>query len=438
MIFKEALRSLRNSKSKSLFFALTFFITTALLFVYFNMADAAAGIAPEVYTDSNNLYDVIQLMEKGNAGNLMMVLIVIMCFIDLLFCNDFFVKNKAQELAVRMICGATYLQMAGYLLIQTLLLMAVSIPLGILAGYGLIAVMNSFLLSQGETLVITISSYAVMEFVMVLLFAVFWTVLLNCGFAYKSGAVLLAGGNIGAMKEKNSFETGAKKGFQYVLNILAAIAAVWPLYNFFNGAGALAISMIIGCVGLNRLTDHVFIPLLTFINRKYGTKNTVKMAANGFFRRDLQFAKVTIFLLLCDLMVVLTMLFGRENTTLEYLLVLTSYLSISVLQSLTIMFRLETDLSNRAEEYRILSQIGVSEKDRTKIMRNEMHKFYLLIIILLAVYEGTALYTLYRQELAETPDILILIAGAVIPVLFADLISRLFYKKLISEPIIME
>ena len=31
MIFKEALRSLRNSMSKAVFFALTFYITTALL-----------------------------------------------------------------------------------------------------------------------------------------------------------------------------------------------------------------------------------------------------------------------------------------------------------------------------------------------------------------------------------------------------------------------
>ena len=106
MIFKEALRSLKNSRSKAIFFALTFFITTALLFVYFNMAEAA-GTEGEVYVSDNNLADIIQLLSKGNISNLMMVFVVIMCSIDLFFANDFFVKNKAKELAVRLICGAT-------------------------------------------------------------------------------------------------------------------------------------------------------------------------------------------------------------------------------------------------------------------------------------------------------------------------------------------
>ena len=148
MIFKEAMRSLRNSRSKAIFFALTFYITTTLLFVYFNMAAALTGGQPEVYITSANQADLFQLLEKGNAGNLMMVFVVVMCFIDLLFCNDFFVKNKAKELAVRLICGATYIHLALYLLIQTVLLLVISIPLGILTGYGLIGLMNHLLAMQ--------------------------------------------------------------------------------------------------------------------------------------------------------------------------------------------------------------------------------------------------------------------------------------------------
>ena len=78
MIFKEAIRSLKNSRSKAIFFALTFFITTALLFVYFNMAEAA-GTEAEIYFSEFHQADVIQLLSKGNISNLMMVFVVIMC-----------------------------------------------------------------------------------------------------------------------------------------------------------------------------------------------------------------------------------------------------------------------------------------------------------------------------------------------------------------------
>lgn len=434
MIFKEAIRSLKNSRSKAVFFALTFFITTALLFVYFNMAAAQTGGQPEVFVTSTNLYDMFALLEKGNAGNLMMVFIVIMCFIDLLFCNDFFVKNKAKELAVRMICGATYLQLALYLLIQTVLLMLISIPLGILTGYGLIGLMNLLLAAQGETFVVTVSSYAVVEFVMVMIFVVFWTILLNCSFAYKSGAVLLAGGNMGAMKDRSSFGIASKPAAQFILNVIGIIAAVLPLYNFFNGSGALAISMVIGSVGLNRVMGNVLLPLLSRFNRKSGTKKTVGMVANGFLRRDLQFSKVTIFLLLCDLMVVLTMLFGRENSPLEYLLVMVSYISISVLQALTIMFRLETDLSGRMQDYHILSQVGVAEEEKSKIMHNEVSKYYILILLLVVIYAGTAFFTLYRSGQASTGQILMLAGSALLPIVAVDVLTRIYYGQIIREP----
>ena len=435
MIFKEAIRSLKNSRSKALFFALTFYITTALLFVYFNMANASTGGEIEVYVSSSNLADLIQMMEKGNAGNLMMVFIVIMCFIDLLFCNDFFVKNKAKELAVRMICGATYIQLAMYLLIQTVLLMVISIPLGIATGYGLIGLMNALLAAQGETLVVTVSSYALVEFFAVILFVVFWTVLLNCSFAYKSGAVLLAGGNMGAMKDRNSYGMASKPAVQMILNVIGVIAAVLPLYNFFNGSGALAVSMVIGCVGLSRVMDYLFLPLLTRNNRHSGTRNTIGMISNGFLRRDLQFSKITIFLLICDLMIVMTMLFARKNTPLEYLLVVVSYISISVLQSLTIMFRLETDLSGRFQEYHILSQVGVSEADKNKIMHSEVSKFYLIVLLIIAVYAGTAFLSLYRSQQATGGQITLLALSAVLPVLAVDLLTRIYYGQVIREPV---
>ena len=435
MIFKEAIRSLKNSRSKALFFALTFYITTALLFVYFNMANAATGGEIEVYVSSSNLADLIQMMEKGNAGNLMMVFIVIMCFIDLLFCNDFFVKNKAKELAVRMICGATYIHLAMYLLIQTVLLMVISIPLGIATGYGLIGLMNALLAAQGETLVVTVSSYALVEFFAVILFVVFWTVLLNCSFAYKSGAVLLAGGNMGAMKDRNSYGLASKPAVQMILNVIGVIAAVLPLYNFFNGSGALAVSMVIGCVGLSRVMDYLFLPLLTRNNRHSGTRNTIGMISNGFLRRDLQFSKITIFLLICDLMIVMTMLFARKNTPLEYLLVVVSYISISVLQSLTIMFRLETDLSGRFQEYHILSQVGVSEADKKKIMHSEVSKFYLIVLLIIAVYAGTAFLSLYRSQQATGGQITLLALSAVLPVLAVDLLTRIYYGQVIREPV---
>lgn len=432
MIFKEALRSLKNSRSKAIFFALTFYITTALLFVYFNMAEAA-GTEAEIYVSSNNLADIAQLLSKGNISNLMMVFVVIMCAIDLFFCNDFFVKNKAKELAVRLICGATYIQMAMYLLIQTLVLLAVSIPLGILSGYGLLAVLNMILASQNAGMVVGISSFAMVEFVSVMVFIVGMITLLNCSFAFKSGAVLLAGGNMAAMKKEGGFGVTNTKFFQAVLNLIGIIAALFPLYGFFKGESGLAVMAVIACVGLERTLSYVLLPALTSHNRKKGTSDTVRAAANGFLRRDIQFSKMTVYLLIADLMVMLSMLFARENTAVEQLLIIFSYIAIAILQSMTVMFRLETDLSSRGKEYQILAQIGTETGMRHKIMHQEMRKFYLFVLALCVIYIGMALVSVSIKGSAAGSEIAVLAFSVLIPILVVWTISEIYYRSILRK-----
>lgn len=432
MIFKEALRSLKNSRSKAVFFALTFFITTALLFVYFNMAEAVPS-DPEVYVSDQNLADMLQLLSKGNISNLMMVFVVIMCAIDLFFTNDFFVKNKAKELAVRMICGATYLQLAGYLLIQTMILLAVSIPLGILCGYGLLQVFNVLLNMGGAEITLRVTSYAMVEFVSVMFFIVGVITILNASFAYKSGAVLLAGGNISAMKKGGGYGVTNTKVFQFILNLIGIAAAVLPLYGFFKSSGGLAVMMVIACVGLERTISCVLLPALSRYNRKKGTASTVEAAANGFLRRDIQFTKITIFLLIGDLMVLLSMLAARQNGPVEQLMIIFTYISISILQSMTIMFRLETDLSSRSREYMILGQLGTPDEMRSAIMHREIRRFYLFVALLCVIYIGTALVSVYISRGASLSQIALLGTSALVPVAAVAVLTIIFYSGMLKN-----
>ena len=155
---------------------------------------------------------------------------------------------------------------------------------------------------------------------------------------------------------------------------------------------------------------------------------------NGWFL-GASFLITALFLLICDLLVVMTMLFSRQYSTLEYLLVIVTYVSIAILQSLTIMFRLETDLSGRMHDYHILSQVGVSEAEKNKIMHSEVSKFYLLILALVIIYAGTAFFSLYRSGQASTSQILFLSAAAILPLIVTDVLTRIYYGQVIKEPL---
>ena len=99
------------------------------------------------------------------------------------------------------------------------------------------------------------------------------------------------------------------------------------------------------------------------------------------------------------------------------------------------MFRLETDLSGRMQDYHILSQVGVSEAEKNKIMHSEVSKFYLLILAMVIIYAGTAFYSLYRSGQASTSQILLLSAAAILPLLVTDVLTRIYYSQIIKEPL---
>ena len=423
-MMKEALRSLRNSPANALFFAMTFFLTTALLFSYFHMAAAVSDGMPEVYYDMNHLADLFQMLEKGNAGNLMMVFIVIMCAVDLVFANDFFVKNKAREIGVRLMCGATYIQLAAYLLIQTAVLMAVTIPLGIAAGYSLVVWMRSLL-----DITIPLDGYAWMEFISVMVMIVFWTTALNCSFAYKSGAVLLAGGNMNAlMRKEMPYGLRKTRFMEAVYDVVGVIAALFPLVQFYYGGIGLAVGMVIGCVGLDRVLVHIVVPLLTRHNRKRGTRSTASVLRSGFLRRDILFSKFTVYLFLTDILVLLAMM-TRDNSPLEASLVRISYVCICILQAMTILFRLATDISTRHTQYRILDRIGTDETIRKAVPVQETVLYGLFLLLVVLFYGGVASVFILQAGSLQVKDIIFSAVTAVVPAMLCLAILCVYNRR---------
>ena len=113
MILKEALRSVWNDRFRSFFFWLTFFLTTFFIFVFFTLACEA---------------------ENDSVMTFVTIFMVLVCTMDIFSVNHFYMVSKAKDLAVRLICGATYTYLSFYLLIQVVFLLLLALPAGILAG----------------------------------------------------------------------------------------------------------------------------------------------------------------------------------------------------------------------------------------------------------------------------------------------------------------
>ena len=173
MIFKEAMRSLKHDKSRAVFYWLTLMLTTTFMYLYFNIAmDESIGMS--LGESSDNIITIITLIS------------VLICCADIFFANDYYVKNKSKDLAVRLVSGATYVHIAGYLLIQTSLLMLLAIPSGILIARFLMTPLNMIVASvlPGGTHIIEPVPRGELYTYVILAFIVCWIVVMNLSFTY--------------------------------------------------------------------------------------------------------------------------------------------------------------------------------------------------------------------------------------------------------------
>ena len=92
MIFRDALRSLKKDIGRAFFYWLTFVLTTIFIFLFLNIAMSEAVGVTFVHTANTDI-----------STNVSLILIVI-CIVEIIFANDFYVRSKARDLAVRLVC----------------------------------------------------------------------------------------------------------------------------------------------------------------------------------------------------------------------------------------------------------------------------------------------------------------------------------------------
>ena len=137
-MIKDVFNSLMNDKVRTFFCWITFTITSMFIFLFFTVAMSDA-------------VGVTMIRGKSDIPTILMVASVILCSVEIVFANDFFIKNKAKSLAVRLVCGATYTQNASYLLLQTVLILLVALPVGIIGGLCALPLVNVLLENMMHT-----------------------------------------------------------------------------------------------------------------------------------------------------------------------------------------------------------------------------------------------------------------------------------------------
>ena len=417
MIIKDAIRSLRSNFGKALFYWLTFVLTSMFIFIFFNisMSDAVG---------------VTFINDKGSFATTLTVFVITICMIIIFFANDFFVKNKARDLAVRLVCGATYMQLAEYLLIQTFILLAIAIPAGILLALIMIPILNGIIAAlPGTGLHITIRFSAVVMTTIILTTVVFWTTYLNLAFAYRNSASSLL--NERSIKIKLEFPALANmKTSQKFKSILFGVLFFLPVILFYIQPSSSVGWCAVGMVGFNGAMKHILGPWLNKVLKDDYTDQPRLLAVLGFFRTDILIMKNNIILFIVSSVLLASILVSQQRAPMEVLLTLLSYVVMSILLSLAIMFKYSTELSTRAKYFRSLNHLGYTEEECAKIKQQEVVLFYLYVFLVVFLYIGNMFMALILHGLLQASYAGILMLFIIVPLAVCCVTTLYYYNHI--------
>lgn len=419
MIVREALRSLKNSFSKAVFYWLTFVLTSMFIFLFFNIS---MGDTVGVHWINN---------DNGTATTVT-VFVITVCMIILFFANDFYVRNKSKDLAVRLVCGATYMQLASYLLIQTILILLASIPLGIVLALIMIPVMNNVItLILNEPFVIAIHGNAVFVTSLILVAVVFWTTYLNLAFAYRNSAGSMLNARrmtnplsgVVFYKNKKKQTLGLwKKAFWVALFVL-------PLIFFFIAENLTIVLAAMGMFGLTMMIRNVLIPGITeYISEKKADEPDA-VASLGFIRTDLVIMKNNLVLLIVSAILLISIVMTPDLSPAEVMLSLLSYVVMNILLSLALMFKYSTELSERKGYFLTLGQIGYTEEQQSKIIFHEVTGFYGFVLFTALAYLESILISRSMHGFLDSSLVLPLTVFLVLPLVICYFLTLYYYRS---------
>lgn len=420
-MIKDALRSIKDDFSRSLFYWLTFVLTSFFMFLFFHLS----------YSD---IVGVTLIDSQNTIATVLTVFVIAICMIVIFFANSFYVKKKAQSIAIRLVCGGTYFQIVQYLLFQTGILLLLAIPIGIILACLCMPILNLVLRNYlYSSHFLRIRYDAVVSTTVILLFEVIWCTILNLGYTYRHSIKdLLDDGKIQVKFALPSF-------FQIPLSVkkwgsvLLFIVPVLLFYVYGSEPKNLLFLSIIGMFGLYMNIDYFVIPQMnTYLQTKW-IHQKLKMIYGGMLRSDFMLMKKNIILLVVSAVLILSMLiFSLQNPT-EVMLAMISFIVMNVLLSLSIMFCYSMEIVGRRKMMKTIARLGYMKDDQEKMIRYEVIGFYCFVMGVSLIYILNILIILYIHQFLHIYFIFVLFISFVIPLVFSGFVNYRYYMKMISE-----
>ena len=420
-IIKLAFVSLKKDLSKSIFYFLTFLLTTIFIFSFFNL--------------TFNPYSGIHLGKDDTTFvTPIAVFVIVIAMLCVFLANNFYVSNKGKEISIILMSGASIYQLGFYLFLQVFTIMLCAIPLGLILGYLLIPTINSLFMMtfkyNGQ--LFYLSSQTFPATFMILAFEVMWCSMLNLGYCVRS--------TINSMiHDKNKIDLSGLKGPQITSKVFIILYFVpMVLFLFVKDSTSYMFIALFGLIGISGLIKKVLPEFIRKRQKNNSLENSEDLIALGFFHSDIQKIFGLLLISLLSSVLLTCIIVYTIKQPLVSMVALMSYVSVMILMSLTIVFKIGMELSKRKGNFENLCRLGFSLEQLKRIIKKEMICFYGVILLLPLSYQIIILCNLLLRAKITLYLFLIILIIQIVPLLISYLLSMKLYKGILPTSIIME
>ena len=419
-IIKLAFVSLKKDMSKSIFYFLTFLLTTIFIFSFFNL--------------TFNPYSGIHLGKDDTTFvTPIAVFVIVIAMLCVFLANNFYVSNKGKEISIILMSGASIYQLGFYLFLQVFTIMLCAIPLGLVLGYLLIPSINSLFMMtfkySGQ--LFYLSSQTFPATFMILAFEVMWCSMLNLGYCVRS--------TINSMiHDKNKIDLSGLKGPQITSKVFIILYFVpMVLFLFVKDSTSYMFIALFGLIGISGLIKKVLPEYIRKRQRNNSLENSKDLISLGFFHSDIQKIFGLLLISLLSSVLLTCIIVYTIKQPLVSMVALMSYVSVMILMSLTIVFKIGMELSKRKGNFENLCRLGFS-LELKRIIKKEMICFYGVILLLPLSYQIIILCNLLLRAKITFYLFLIILIIQIVPLFISYLLSIKLYKGILPTSIIME
>lgn len=406
-LIKLSLRSLKTDIIRSLFYFASFVLTTYFIFSFFNLT-----------------LNPITGIQLGKDDNTFVTMIAILVICVAMFCvflaNNFYVGHKNQELSVILMSGASVYRLGFFLLIQSFLIMIISIPLGLVFAYCSIPFINIIFQNIfSNNLEFYFSWQAITITMVIVLFEVVWCTILNFGYCYRNSV-------FSVLQDKTRIETYGFS-FKKMNEKISILLYLLPLLGIiFNDDYGMYLSFsLFAVLGVPGLLKKIIPRILSYFMHR-GSAND--MIAFSFVKENLKSMTLLINLMCISSVLLMTLIFFHLDAPLVSMVALVSYTAVNVLLSITLFFKLGMLLISRKKSFVQLRHLGFIEKDLKKLITKEMITFYLIVLFIPLIYHITMLLRLIISGNIQITLAILLICLDIIPLCIAFILSYSLYR----------